>query len=202
MLIRRLRARNFMKFRDLEFTDIPASGLVGIEGRNEGGKSTIGELVQFAIFGKTLSSQAASLVELIHWDEDDCSVELDFDIATGDLAGEYRISRQIDRYGTNFTRLLERGSGREIASGIIKVDAEMSRLARFDFEDFTHSFFLSEREFPRSPTQMREFLDRMFGIDALVDSIADVNLQVNEHEADFSKLVLAPRLVLASSFPR
>ncbi len=188
MLIRGFRARNFMKFKELALDDIPREGLLGIEGRNEGGKSTLGELVQFALFGKTLSSQSASVAELINWDADDCSVELDFEIGEGPHRGEYRVYRQIDRYGTNYARLVQSSDKRELATGLMRVRDLMRDLIRFDFEDFTHSFFLAEKEFPRSPTEMRSFLDRMVGVDVLLEVGEEVKREIGKEEEEFAKL--------------
>ena len=43
-----------------------------------------------------------SITDLIHWDDDHCVVELDFE-----HAGEgYRIWREMDRFGTSFARMV------------------------------------------------------------------------------------------------
>ncbi len=189
MLIRSIRAENFMKFHRLHLEDLPARGVIGIEGQNEGGKSTIGELVQFALFGKSVSSAKTSILEVINWDRDQCAVELDFELPTGDHAGTYRIWREIDRYGTNFARLTKEAGEdwTEIASGLTQVQAQLATLMRFDFDDFLRSFFLNEKEFPRSPEAMRQFLDRMVGADVLVSVAESVRREIQEHEGEFSK---------------
>lgn len=189
MLIRGFRARNFMKFHDLAVEEIPAQGLLGIEGSNEGGKSTLGELVQFALFGKTLSSVASSLDDLINWDRDECSVELDFDVEDGSgMNRSYRIYRQIDKYGTNYAKLSTLPDRGELATGLIRVQETMSKLLRFSFEDFTRSFFLAEKEFPRSPQEMRHYLDRMVGADVLQSAAQEARLQIGGFEEKFEKL--------------
>lgn len=189
MLIRAFRARNFMKFHELAVEEIPAQGLLGIEGSNEGGKSTIGELVQFALFGKTISSIASSLDDLINWDRDECSVELDFDIDDGrGSVQSYRVYRQIDKYGTNYAKLTRLPGREEIATGLIRVEEAMSKLLRFGFDDFTRSFFLAEKEFPRSPQQMRQYLDRMVGVDVLLAARTEAGRQIEGFEERFEKL--------------
>ena len=52
MLIRAIRAENFMRFSRIEIENLPSGGLVGIEGPNESGKTTLGELLLFAFFGR------------------------------------------------------------------------------------------------------------------------------------------------------
>jgi hypothetical protein len=186
MLIRSLRAENFMKFRALELDDIPSRGLVGIVGRNEGGKTTIGELVQFALFGKTLSVERGSILDLIHWDRDHCVVELEFV-----HEGVFRVWREIDRYGTNYARLLkvdpdDPEKTEEIASGAMPVARALEARLRFSFEDFLRSFYLAERDFPRSPDKMRDFLDRMTGVEVLLAAQEAAGGRVGELEERFA----------------
>ncbi|MCA8960552.1 MAG: hypothetical protein KDC38_08565 [Planctomycetes bacterium] len=177
MLIRAIRAENFMKFHRLAIDDLPGRGLIGIEGQNEGGKS--------------ISSVESSILELINWERDQCAVELDFDLAGEHFPGSYRIWREIDRYGTNFARLTTRaanGEWKEIASGLMQVQARLAEMIRFDFDDFTRSFFLAEKEFPRSPEAMRGYLDRMVGADVLVAVSGDVRQEIQGLEVEFGKI--------------
>ncbi len=188
MLIRSLRAENFMKFRRLHVSEIPSRGLVGVIGRNEGGKTTIGELIQFALFGKTLSVSRGSILDLIHWDQDHCVVEVEF---THDRV--YRVWREIDRYGTNYARLLavdpdDASSTEEVASGAMLVAQELENRLGFSFEDFLRSFYLAERDFPRSPEKMRAFLDRMTGIEVLLAARDSAGEEIDELEERFATI--------------
>ena len=45
MIIRSINAENFMKFSRLNLSSLPESGVLGIIGPNESGKSTIGEAI-------------------------------------------------------------------------------------------------------------------------------------------------------------
>ncbi len=188
MLIRSLRAENFMKFRRLHISEMPSRGLVGVIGRNEGGKTTIGELIQFALFGKTLSVSRGSILDLIHWDQDHCVVEVEF---THDRV--YRVWREIDRYGTNYARLLavdpdDASSTEEVASGAMLVAQELENRLGFSFEDFLRSFYLAERDFPRSPEKMRAFLDRMTGIEVLLAARDAAGEEIDELEERFATI--------------
>lgn len=197
MLIRAVRGENFMKFRKICLERIPTRGVIGIEGKNEGGKSTIGELVQFALFGKSQSSADTSVLDLIHWDQDQCAVEVDFEIPG---EGCLRVWREIDRYGTNYARLLRieanaPGSlsshgavGTEVASGTMQVQAELRKILRYDFDDFGRSFYLAEQEFPRSPEEMRAYLDRIVGIDSLLRVADEVQAEITSLEEEFGRV--------------
>lgn len=224
MLINAIRGENFMKFRRITLENVPRCGVIGVEGRNEGGKSTVGELLQFAFFGKTTSSRSASVLDLIRWDQDQCAVEVDFEIAG---RGSYRVWREIDRYGTNYARLLQLptpttsasrheasvpsslssarlgdGSssdestrrdrsvpgGTEIAAGTMQVQRELANLLRFSYDDFINSFYLEEQDFPRSPEQMRTYLDRIVGVEVFVRATDEVQREIVDLEEQFAEL--------------
>lgn len=42
MIVHKLRAENFLKYRHLSLDNLPPTGLVAISGANESGKSSIG----------------------------------------------------------------------------------------------------------------------------------------------------------------
>ena len=50
---------------------------------------------------------------------------------------ETRDRREIDRYGTNFARLLRVDPAEEIASGLMKVQEALEGLLHFTFESYT-----------------------------------------------------------------
>ena len=75
---------------------MPKEGLIAVSGQNESGKSTIGEIVCFVLFGRTFSLQPDEIVKLIRWGEPRCAASLDFTI--GDE--QYTVSRFLDDNGT------------------------------------------------------------------------------------------------------
>ena len=143
MLIRSIKAENFMRFARLDIRDLPADGIIGIEGPNESGKSTVGDALLFALFGKTRLSSGASVVNLIRWGADSLTVEVVFSV--GPPAGspgdgvrpcEYLLFRQIDRAGTNYVKVLELPGRVEAASGNAAVAEFIASRAGFDFQEF------------------------------------------------------------------
>ncbi|MEE2855801.1 MAG: AAA family ATPase [Planctomycetota bacterium] len=189
MLIRSLRAEGFLKFRKLRIENFPRRGLIGIIGPNESGKSTIGQLFQFAIFGTTHHVVRGSIIDLIHWEDDHCVVELDIE---HDGEG-YRIWREMDRLGTSFARLMRISSssgapGEEIASGIIQVQREVQRRFHLGAGETLQSFYLAERESVTNPEQFRAFLDRVAGIDVLHGARGDASDALDLLEKDFTSV--------------
>ena len=189
MLIRALRAENFLKFRRIEIDGFSGRGVIGITGPNEGGKSTIGELIQFVLFGKTHSMLRGAILDLIHWDHDHCIVEMDFESGTE----HFRIWREMDRFGTSFARLIlidgpGSDGGTEIASGALQVQRELLRRFHFSFEDFLRSFYLSERDFPDTPERFRDFLDRTTGCETLDSARFDAAEEIGRIEVEFTRI--------------
>ncbi|MGE4633420.1 MAG: AAA family ATPase [Planctomycetota bacterium] len=189
MLIRSLRAEGFLKFRKLRIENFPRRGLIGIIGPNESGKSTIGQLFQFALFGTTHHVVRGSIIDLIHWEDDHCVVELDIE---HDGEG-YRIWREMDRLGTSFARLMRISNssgapGEEIASGIIQVQREVQRRFHLGAGETLQSFYLAERESVTNPEQFRAYLDRVAGIDVLQGARGDACGALDLLEKDFTSV--------------
>ena len=187
MLIRNLRADGFLKFRKIRLNNIPNRGLIGLVGPNESGKSSLGQLIQYALFGTTHKMTRGSIVDLIHWEEDHCIVELDLE-----HDGEtYRIWREMDRLGTSYARLLRLGddsnsTGEEVAAGVIQVQKEVSRRFQLGATETLHSFYLAERESVTTPEHFRSFLDRVAGIDVLQGASRKVQAALRDLEEVFT----------------
>ena len=144
MIITHLRAENCLKYAELEFSDLPASGLIAVSGPNESGKSTIGETICFALFGRTFSVNADTPGKLIRWGQPRCNVSVDFR-GKNDLS--YRISRYLDAEGTQGARLESLDDGETtLAKGAEHVAAALPGLTGFDYEEFVESFYLAQRE--------------------------------------------------------
>lgn len=97
MILRRLRLKNFRRYREAQFS-FP-EGLVGVLGPNGSGKSTIFEAVGWTLFGNPLSRTGGfGLVSTQAGPGAPCSAELDFE--AGGRA--YKVHRRLV-YGGEFT---------------------------------------------------------------------------------------------------
>ena len=66
MIIRSLSTENLLKYRKLELSDLPEQGLIAVSGQNESGKSSIGESICFALFGRSFSVDSDEWDKLIN----------------------------------------------------------------------------------------------------------------------------------------
>lgn len=143
MIITRVAASNAFKYQTLEITDIPKKGVIAISGDNETGKSSIGEIICFALFGKTFSLAEEDLVKAIRWGEHNCSLTVNF--TAGDDT-EYEVFRFLDGEKKLGAKLSVKGQSTPIATGMQQVTDAVANLVGFDFNEFLETFYLAQRE--------------------------------------------------------
>lgn len=152
MIIRSLRAENLLKYRTLRLDELPEQGVIGVSGDNESGKSAIGEIICFALFGRTHSLTADELRKLVRWGAIQGRVTLRFSAKDRDL----EISRHIDRSGEQSARLVLSHQPQEtLARGLESVNEQMEQLLGCNFGEYIETFYLAQREIttpnPHSP---------------------------------------------------
>ncbi|MET0065797.1 MAG: AAA family ATPase [Candidatus Thiodiazotropha sp.] len=145
MIIHGIKAQNVLKYRSLELQDLPDKGLIAISGPNESGKSSIGESVCFALFGRTFSLGLDELTKVIRWGETHCSAELDFSDSQGN---RYQLERFLDDAGNHSARLAPSGydDPDSVVRGVEAVADKVYELIGFEYEEFVESFYLAQRE--------------------------------------------------------
>ncbi|MET0089684.1 MAG: AAA family ATPase [Candidatus Thiodiazotropha sp.] len=145
MIIHAIKAQNVLKYSHLDLLDLPEKGLIAISGPNESGKSSIGETVCFALFGRTFSLGLDELTKVIRWGETHCSAELEFSDRGG---ARYQLERFLDDAGNHSARLALLGSDDEasVVRGVEAVADKVYELIGFEYEEFVESFYLAQRE--------------------------------------------------------
>lgn len=142
MIIHRVQAQNVLKYASLSI-ELGDDSLIAITGANESGKSSIGETVCFALFGRTFSLAPERIGKIVRWGENHCNVELDFSVEDG----RYLLSRFLDRDGNHSARLSRAGTAEDpVALGCNAVAETLHCLLGYHFEQFTESFYLAQRE--------------------------------------------------------
>ncbi|HIP53707.1 MAG TPA: SMC family ATPase, partial [Chromatiales bacterium] len=144
MIIKSISAENVLKYARLELDQIPERGIIAIGGQNESGKSTIGETVCFALYGRTFSVGPEELDKVIRWGEVDCSARLTFSVGDGE---DYEIVRYLDSDGNHSARLSRAGEEEApLARGVSAVADRLGQLIGYDYDQFIDSFYLAQRE--------------------------------------------------------
>jgi DNA repair protein SbcC/Rad50 len=194
MIIHSVKASNVLKYASLQLDDIPERGLIAITGPNESGKSSIGETVCFALFGRTFSLDFDELTKIIRWDETHCSAQLEFTPSDGK---RYRLERFLDDAGNHSARLALADAGQDaepLARGIEQVADKVYELIGYEFEEFIESFYLAQREIT-TPHPHSYAVKTMAGLvtleycaEACRDDHAETLAEVDAHGADVDKL--------------
>ncbi|MCG7897914.1 MAG: AAA family ATPase [Candidatus Thiodiazotropha weberae] len=145
MIIHSVNASNVLKYSSLKLPEIPEQGLIAISGANESGKSSIGETVCFALFGRTFSLGPEELTKVIRWGETHCEAQLEFTCGDG---VRYRLERFLDDAGNHSARLAPAGVNHDdqVVRGIEQVADRIYQLIGFEYEEFVESFYLAQRE--------------------------------------------------------
>ncbi|HEC07055.1 MAG TPA: ATPase [Thiolapillus brandeum] len=143
MIINAVKATNVLKYAELDLQDLPEKGIIAISGENESGKSTIGETVCFALFGRTFSLGPDDLDKVLRWGEHHCAVTLDFTVD----GVAYQLSRFLDRDGSHSARLSKADDiDNPIARGVSGVADRLFEILGYEFDEFVESFYLAQRE--------------------------------------------------------
>ena len=176
MIITRLDASNLLKYRQLSL-NLPERGLIAISGQNESGKSSIGEAVCFALFGRTFSIGPDDLQKVVRWGENHCSVTLHFKVGEQ----RYELSRFLDRDGNHSAKLALAGQEEPLVRGVAKVDEKLIELLGFEFEQFVESFYLAQREIT-TPHPHSQAVKIMAGVAPLEDVVAELEGEIEERK--------------------
>ena len=184
MIITHLSAENLLKYKKLELKNLPREGVITISGQNESGKSTIGETVCFALFGRTFSLADEEIKRVIRWDEPRCSVRLGFSVSGLD----YEIARFLDKEGNQAARLYLNGEEENpMAKGVTAVNEAMYDLLGYQFEEFVESFYLAQREIT-TPHPHSHAIKTMAGIAALEAVAEDLSFELKYEKSRLPEL--------------
>lgn len=196
MLIKSLDALNFRKYKQLTINDLPESGVITVEGSNESGKTSIGEAICFALFGRTFFLDEGNLHKVVSWGSDLAEVTLNFKSGDGD---NYALWRSVNRSGDTEVKLSKLDADVDIIGYDTpledkeKVTQALSRILGFDFDAFSNSFYLAQRELT-SPDPQSYSIKQMAGISAysqITDDLDASNLKQAESIEE-----LTPQLLL------
>lgn len=184
MIIESLRAKNFMRFSDFELGGMPGGGLVGIFGDNECGKSTIGQMLSYALFGRTPKAPGGDPAVLVNWSESEAMVDLTF------LLGHdrFRIVRELSKDGEARAKLINLTIDEVIAENGENLEKEIEYLLGYSFREFRYSTFIGQKELDlilHSTEDRKLVLNNMLGVgfmDRMSRKVADKR---KYHETEF-----------------
>jgi len=181
MIITSLHAENVLKYAHLDLDRLPDEGVIAVSGENESGKSTIGETVCFALFGRTFSLNSAHIGKIIRWGESHCSVVIAFRQGNE----HYRLSRFLDNDGNHSAKLEHLSGAQSVSNGVQAVANTLNELLGYDFDGFINSFYLAQREIT-APHPRSETVKIMAGIAPLEKIAIEINAEVSREKEEIA----------------
>jgi len=187
LIISSLKADNFMRFDKFELKSVPERGLTGIFGDNECGKSTIGELICFCMFGRTTKADGGEPSKIIKWGQDTCTCEITF------ISGNetFRIMRRLSADGTKDGRMVNLTNGKVPASTYDQIEARVTELLGYSFKEFRYSMFIAQKELDiilHDADDRRLVLNNMLGVGFMEKTAKRVASKRINYEAELKEI--------------
>ncbi|MGB5597861.1 MAG: AAA family ATPase [Thiothrix litoralis] len=137
MIITSIIADNFRKYAHLQLDNLPERGLIALVGGNESGKSSIGDAIQFGLFGRTDQVKPEEAAKLIHWGASQASVALRLQ----HRGHEYRLVRSVDSDGNVATTLFSTEEEITLADTPETVERQLEALFGYYYTAFSKAFY-------------------------------------------------------------
>jgi exonuclease SbcC len=186
MILKSIALKNFRKFKDstVEFPD----GVTGVIGLNGVGKSTLFEALAWVLYGPVATRTEIDQIKREGTaPADPCRVELEF-IFDDDT---YRVVREMT--GKNLSASgIATVNGKIAANGAETLSKFIQKKLGMDWKSFYTSIFAKQKELntlsSMNPSERRQLILRMLGIDAVDDIISKIRLDNKEKKNEIEKL--------------
>jgi exonuclease SbcC len=186
MILKSISLRNYRKFKDafLEFPD----GVTGIVGLNGVGKSTLFEALAWVLYGPVAARTGVDQIKREGAaPSDPCRVEIEF-IFDEDT---YRVVREMTGKNLSATGIAT-VNGKIAANGAEPVSRFIQKKLGMDWKSFYTSIFAKQKELntlsSMNPSERRQLILRMLGIDAVDDIISKIRSDAKEKKSLVEKL--------------
>ncbi len=141
MIITDLQAEDFRKYENLHLENLPESGLIAVNGNNEAGKSSIGDALCFALFGRTDKLSGEQIGKLVRWGQQAVKITLSF----SHKDKQYRLTRMADTSGTQTASLWSIEEGRTLADSSDAVTIAIKKILGYGYPAFIRTFYWGQK---------------------------------------------------------
>ena len=190
MILIELKCKHFRQYKKLAHT-FPSSGIIAVVGENEVGKSTLQEMLGFALFGSVAFRTTVDEVLSYSASDDVCEVEMRFKV--GDTI--YQLKRGFK--GKNHTAYaslrVADSDGKALAENPKAVDSEIKRIfGGIDHKIFYNTYCVKQKELDSLssmvPSERKKFILKMLRIDVIDVAIKDIRKAIIDMETKIGGL--------------
>jgi exonuclease SbcC len=183
MLIRSLKLINFKKYTNLLIDDFPEKGVIKVGGKNEAGKTSIGDAVCFALFGRTFLNNKKSAKRLIRWNEKEMTVSL----VLFNEDESFEITRTINTNSLGSIRIVRLSDNHTLTDSLKGSDKIISDLLGYNYDTFIDSFCIVQHELT-TPEADGKILRQMAGISDYANIVNELALEKEEEKVSLAAL--------------
>lgn len=183
MIITALKATNFRKYAHLQLENLPERGLVAVTGGNESGKSSIGDAIQFGLFGCTTQITASEVSKLIRWGEEQVTVSLHMQ----HRGHAYHLIRSVNQAGDTVATLFSTEEGLTLADTPAAVAQQLKALLGYNHKAFDQAFYWGQVSAQATQNGDTEQLLALAGL----NEYADLSKQLQNENRDRIQTIAA-----------
>ena len=154
--------------------EFPEEGRIGIFGRNESGKSTLLESIEYALYGLKMGrAPGAAREDVVTWGKPKANLTIEF------TSGEnrYFLERTIGAKGGHTVKfyVLLNGQKELITSSVRRVEQEIERITGMDRDTFTKLVFIKQKDLDAlkklSRANREQLVNKVMGMEVFDDSV-------------------------------
>ncbi len=192
MIIHRLKASAFQIVGDPISLEFPEEGKIGILGQNESGKTTLLEVIEYALYGVRRGRGAdESRENVVTWGKEEAKLEIEF------TSGQDRflLRRAFDVRGGHKARLTPLVSGKEdltkALNSLTEIETRIEQITGMDRDSFTKLVYIRQKDLDAlkelAKARREQLVNKVMGIEVFDDAIGKVKDDLSTLEKDLEK---------------
>lgn len=192
MIIHRLKASAFQIVGDPISLEFPEEGKIGILGQNESGKTTLLEVIEYALYGVKKGRAAdESRENIVTWGKEEAKLEIEF------TSGQDRflLRRAFDVRGSHKARLTPLVNGKEdltkALNSLTEIEARIEQITGMDRDSFTKLVYIRQKDLDAlkelAKARREQLVNKVMGIEVFDEAVNKVKADLSMLEKDLEK---------------
>lgn len=192
MIIHCLKASAFQIVGDPISLEFPEEGKIGILGQNESGKTTLLEVIEYALYGVKKGRAAdESRENIVTWGKEEAKLEIEF------TSGQDRflLRRAFDVRGSHKARLTPLVNGKEdltkALNSLTEIEARIEQITGMDRDSFTKLVYIRQKDLDAlkelAKARREQLVNKVMGIEVFDEAVNKVKADLSMLEKDLEK---------------